>query len=162
MAVDVDLSEEKLAQLSLVGTQQVFDLMVSEVPLEPEEWEICDKLRAFDGVVAMVTFAGEWVGAGMLCFDEHLACVVGGKMLMTEVEQVDADVLDGVGELANMILGNFKESIEPQTGPLTLSIPTVVFGKNFLARAGVHAPWIKRKYKSGEHTFEVWVSIQAV
>ena len=39
------------------------------------------------------------------------------------------EVLDGIGELANMILGNFKESIETQTGPLALTVPTVVYGK---------------------------------
>ncbi len=161
MPVDVELEPKKLGELAVKGTEQVFELMVG-IPIEAGETAVHEKLHAFDGVVAMVTFTGDWVGAGMICFDEELACVVGSKMLMTEVPQVDADVLDGVGELANMILGNFKETIEPQTGPLSLSIPTVIYGKNFLARAGVHAPWVVAPFRSGEHSFEVWVSIQAV
>ena len=60
---------------------------------------------------------------------------------MTEVAEVDGEVLDGIGELANMILGNFKESIETQTGPLALTVPTVVYGKNFQTRTPVLASW---------------------
>ena len=160
--VDTDLGVEQLGELTLTATEQVFELMVGEVTLEAGEAKVRPKLHPFDGVVALVTFAGDWVGAGMLCFDESLACTVGSKMLMTEVSQVDADVLDGVGELANMILGSVKERIEPQTGPLSLSVPTVVYGKNFLARPGVQSPWVSQSFRCGHQSLEVWVSIQPV
>lgn len=160
MTTDTEIGMERLGELTLSATRHVFDLMVGEVHLEAEEAVARPELHPFDGVVALVTFTGDWVGAGMLCFDETLACIVGSKMLMTEVEKVDADVLDGVGELANMILGSIKEGLEERTGPLSLSVPTVVYGKNFLARPGVHAPWVSRSFRSGERSLEVWVSIQ--
>lgn len=160
MPVDSEIRPQLLGELTLSATNHVFDLMVGEIALEAEEAIEQPELRPFDGVVALVSFTGAYVGAGMLCFDETLACIVGSKMLMTEVEKVDGDVLDGVGELANMILGGVKEHLEAQTGPLSLSVPTVVYGKNFLARPGVHAPWVSRSFRSGERSLEVWVSIQ--
>ncbi len=52
-------------------------------------------------------------------------------MLMTEAPSVNEDVLDAVAELTNMIIGNVKTELEAQVGPLGLSIPTVVYGRNF-------------------------------
>ena len=59
-------------------------------------------------------------------------------MLMTESSAVDEEVLDAVAELTNMIIGGVKTDLEPTLGPLGLSIPTVVFGKNFKAKSASH------------------------
>ena len=150
-----------LAEIVHVSTEQVFEMMLG-IPVEYRGWNEKDKVPSFHGVVGMITFTGDWVGAGLLYADEEIACKLGSKMLMTEVSQVDADVLDGVGELANMILGSVKERIEPQTGPLSLSVPTVVYGKNFLARPGVQSPWVSQSFRCGHQSLEVWVSIQPV
>ncbi len=56
-------------------------------------------------------------------------------MLMTEAPSVNEDVLDAVAELTNMIIGSVKTDLESQLGPLGLSIPTVVFGRNFRTRS---------------------------
>ena len=40
------------------------------------------------------------------------------------------EVLDAVGELTNMIIGTVKNGLEEHLGPMQLSVPTVVYGKN--------------------------------
>jgi CheY-specific phosphatase CheX len=40
-----------------------------------------------------------------------------------------------------MILGNLKTSIEDQVGSMWLSVPTVVFGRNFTARSIGKQKW---------------------
>jgi chemotaxis protein CheX len=62
-------------------------------------------------------------------------------MLMMESTGVDEDVLDAVAELTNMIVGSVKNDLEPHLGPLGLSIPTVVFGRNFRTKSAGNTEW---------------------
>jgi chemotaxis protein CheX len=98
-----------------------------------------------DGVVALVGLAGQWVGTGIIQCDAGLACDIYSALLGTQChaapEGVDGDVLDAVAELANMIVGNVKNIVEERLGPMGMSIPTVVFGRNFMTRGGGADPW---------------------
>ena len=157
----VSIPPATLAEIVHASTEQVFEMMLG-IPVEYKGWDEKDKVPSFHGVVGMITFTGAWVGAGLLYANEEIACKLGSKMLMTEVEQVDAEILDGVGELCNMILGNVKEGLEHRTGPLSLGIPTVVYGRNFLARPNVRSTWVETKLDSEGQEFSVWAAIQPV
>jgi hypothetical protein len=61
-----------------------------------------------------------------------------------------------------MIIGNLKEQLESRTGPLALSIPTVVYGKNFATRTAVRAPWSVQPFHVGEHVLEIRSCARAV
>jgi chemotaxis protein CheX len=93
-------------------------------------------------VVSFVGLAGPWAGAGSLSCSAALACRVCASMLMMEATMVNEDVLDAVAELTNMIIGNVKTTLESQLGPLGLSIPTVVYGRNFKTKTAGTAEWI--------------------
>ena len=98
--------------------------------------------HANDGVVSLIGLAGTWTGAGSLSCSPVLACRVCSHMLMTESTSVNEDVLDAVAELTNMIIGSVKTDLEQHLGPLGLSIPTVVFGRNFKTRTTGNTEWI--------------------
>ena len=137
------------------ATESVFSMMLN-LPAEVQPHQIVPQPEPVDGVVALVGFAGPWAGTGVLFCDEHFARKIGSAMLMTEVAEINGDVLDGLGEVANMILGNFKEGLDSLTGPLQLSAPTVVYGKNFSTRSGIKADWTLVPFKSGDDgIFEV-------
>jgi chemotaxis protein CheX len=57
-------------------------------------------------------------------------------MLLAEDSSVSEEVLDAIAEVTNMIIGHVKSSLERHLGPLGLSIPTVVFGRNFKPKRG--------------------------
>ena len=59
-----------------------------------------------------------------------------------EAQSVDSDVLDAVAEMANMIIGNVKTGLEQELGPMGMSIPTIIFGKNFSARSAGSEEWL--------------------
>lgn len=161
MITETHLSVETLSAAARTSASNVFSMMLAmEVnPLEPYTQ---DDPKPYDGVVSLVTFSGKWIGAGMFCCHEDLARRIGAAMLGHEVRQIDSDVLDGIGEMANMIIGNLKEQLEGKTGPLTLSIPTVVYGKNFSTRTAVKAPWAVQPFKIGDHILEVRCCARAV
>jgi chemotaxis protein CheX len=60
---------------------------------------------------------------------------------MSEFDTVNDDVLDAVAEVTNMVIGNVKTILENELGPMALSIPTVVFGRNFTARSAGSEAW---------------------
>jgi chemotaxis protein CheX len=97
---------------------------------------------ANDGVMSLIGLAGPWTGAGSISCSPTLACRICSQLLMTESTSVNEDVLDAVAELTNMIIGSVKTDLEQHLGPLGLSIPTVVFGRNFRTRTTGNAAWI--------------------
>ena len=99
-----------------------------------------------DGVVSFIGIAGSWAGTGSLSCSAALACRVCAAMLMTEAPSVNEDVLDAVAEITNMIIGSVKTDLEAELGPLGLSIPTVVFGRNFKTRSAAAAEWIHVRF----------------
>lgn len=98
--------------------------------------------EANDGVVSFIGLAGSWAGTGSLACSPAFACRVCSQMLMTESSAVNEEVLDAVAELTNMIIGGVKNDLERRLGPLGLSIPTVVFGRNFKTKGAGTAEWI--------------------
>lgn len=52
---------------------------------------------------------------------------------MTDFPSVDEEVLNAMGELTNIIIGNVKGIIEQSVGPMALSAPTSIVGQNLIA-----------------------------
>jgi chemotaxis protein CheX len=128
------------------STIEVFSTMLS-VEMTPgvasSEGETPD---ASCEVVAFIGIAGPWAGTGSLSCSAALACRACTNMLMTEASTVNEEVLDAMAELTNMVIGNVKTLLESQLGPLGLSIPTVVYGRNFKTKTAGTADWIVLRF----------------
>jgi len=94
-----------------------------------------------EGVVSLIGLAGQWQGTGSVFCSAPFACRLSSRMLLAEFNAVDDEVLDAIAELTNMILGNVKTGLEEHLGPMGLSIPTVVYGKNFTAKSAGDGEW---------------------
>lgn len=101
---------------------------------------------ANDGVVSLIGLAGTWTGTGSIGCSAALACRVCSQLLMTDTQSVNEEVLDAVAELTNMIVGSVKTDLEQHLGPLGLSIPTVVYGRNFKTRSTGSAEWTTLRF----------------
>jgi chemotaxis protein CheX len=86
------------------------------------------------GTVAMVGMAGAVSGNGCLCLSKNLSCRLASALLMTQLDEVNDEVLDAVAELANMIIGGLKTELEESAGPMGLSVPTVIFSEHYITR----------------------------
>ena len=112
------------------------------------------------GVSAMVGIVGTWTGAGAVSCDEALACRLAGAMLMSQYDKVDEDVLDAMGEIANMVIGNIKTNLEADLGHMQLGVPTVTYGKDFATRSTtVKMSWILVPFACGSETLFVQVML---
>jgi chemotaxis protein CheX len=129
------------------STLQVFSTMLG-VELPPgESVDASGVTDIHCEVVALIGIAGAWAGAGSISCSAETACRVCAHMLMTEAPSVNEDVLDAVAELTNMIVGNVKTELEARVGPLGLSIPTVVYGRNFQTKTARASGWIVTRFR---------------
>jgi len=139
-----------IAQSLIRSTSDVFSTMLgTELPkgeVTVEGIAEGTTSEASDGVVSFIGIAGSWAGTGSVSCSAAMACRICASMLMTEAPSVNEDVLDAVAEITNMIIGSVKTDLEAELGPLGLSIPTVVFGRNFKTRSAAAAEWIHVRF----------------
>lgn len=123
------------------AAHEVFSTMLN-VELQPGQ-EYVEKPGATpaSGVVSLVGLAGPWVGTGSLSCSANAACKIAGHLLMAEYEAISEDVLDAVAEVTNMVIGNVKTVLEDALGPMGLSTPTVIYGRNFQTRSSKNQNW---------------------
>lgn len=148
------MTNEKVFQAIQEATSAVFSTMLNLEPLPGEPRQETDP-PPLNGVMALLGFTGQWVGTGMFYCQEKLACRLSSLMLMSEISDITTDVLDGVGELANMIMGNMKDQLEPVMGDLAMSIPTVVYGRNFRTRTTALRNWLVAPFSLDGDSFEI-------
>jgi len=134
---------QKLIVDSLMrSTADVFSTMLGTELTKGEVTFEATTSEPNDGVVSFIGIAGSWAGTGSLTLSPAMACRICEAMLMTEASAVNEDVLDAVAEITNMVIGSVKTDLENELGPLGLSIPTVVFGRNFKTRSAGTNEWI--------------------
>ena len=124
------------------AAHEVFETMLSMEIVNGEAFVEREAAPSSEGVVALIGLAGEWVGTASLSCSAPFACRIASQMLMMDAQSVDGDVLDAVAEVANMIIGNVKTGLEQELGPMGMSIPTIIFGKNFSARSAGNEEWL--------------------
>jgi len=108
-----------------------------------------------EGVVSLIGLAGTWVGTGSMSCSGDTARKLSGQLLMCEFESVNEEVLDAVAELTNMIIGSFKTAIEDHLGTMVLSVPTVIFGRNFTTRTLSNNDWTRIPFSCRHGDFDL-------
>jgi chemotaxis protein CheX len=91
------------------------------------------------GMMALVGLTGNWSGAGTFGCSPALGNRAAAAMFMSEpsadLTAINDEVLDTVAEITNMVVGNIKNALEPTLGPMAISIPSVIYGRNFHFRS---------------------------
>jgi chemotaxis protein CheX len=111
-----------------VATREVFELMLrSQLSLA----ESAEAKPPHD-VTAMVGLAGKLCGMLSFCCDKKAALLITSKMLGVELDKISKNEMsDALGEVSNMVAGNFKNKISGLGDGCMLSPPTVVTGSDY-------------------------------
>jgi chemotaxis protein CheX len=125
--------QNEMAEMLFAATQEVFTSMLGSEIQQVSAPE-AQRSTPFDGVLSLIGLAGALIGNGALVCSAETACDLSSKLLGAEFLRVDEEVLDAVGEITNMVVGGFKNLLEAHVGPLQMSIPSIVFGKNICTR----------------------------
>jgi chemotaxis protein CheX len=149
-AVLTQVSAEMVAQIveSVFITMMNLEVVPSQIPWSPSH----------DQLTSAVHLSGEWNGAVLFECNRWEACRFTGRFLsMDPPDEVNDDVRDVLGELANMIGGNMKCAV---TTGLSLSMPSVTDGSDYGLR--VCGPEVQDRlgFECAEGPF--WVTLLAV
>lgn len=154
------MTREEMASAISSATNEVFSTMLDlEISAGQVEDDSNTTTSRASGVVALLGLAGEWVGNGRICCTPEFGCKMASQLLMQPCEAVNEEVLDAIGEVANMIIGNVKNALEERLGTLSLSTPTVIYGHNFEARSVGVRERITLTFNSGPEQLLVQISI---
>ena len=128
---EANLTEEDVRSSIEEITKGVFSTMVmmdvtAESPLtEPV-------VTFHDTLTSMVGLAGSHSGILAIHCPKNLALKITSNMLGMEVTEIDDDVNDAMGEIANMVGGDVKHIFSPKGADINLSIPTVIYGSDYV------------------------------
>ena len=86
------------------------------------------------GITSMVGLAGTLRGLLSLRCSSKSAALMASKMLGIDASSNGDEVQDAVGEVCNMVAGNFKNKIAGLGDGCQLSVPTVITGEDYCLR----------------------------
>jgi chemotaxis protein CheX len=117
----LDVYRDDLARI----VQSVFSTMMDvEVAVSAAPWT-----HTSDTITSAVQFVGAWKGAALVECRAPQAFQLAARFMGIDVPvEIDEEVRDVMGELANMVAGNLK-SLLPHG--VDLSMPTVVVGSDY-------------------------------
>lgn len=110
-----------------LATQEVFELMLGS------SLEVLSGTSLEPGldVTALVGLAGELCGILTLRTSEKAAVRMACLMLGIDRKESDPQAWDAIGEICNMVAGNFKSKISGLGDGCVLSVPTVITGSGY-------------------------------
>jgi len=130
-------SEARQSWLPLLrlAAEEVFEIMLGT------KLEAADEGQATSSeITSMVGLAGQLCGVLTLRCGADTAKLMASKMLGPEAEQAEQQMWDAMGEICNMVAGNFKNKLTGLSDHCMLSVPTVITGGDYsfhsLADAG--------------------------
>ncbi len=138
------------------STRDVFEKMILRdlsfgIPIEG------DALRPRSNVVATVSFAGSESGVVVFYSTIDAANEIAGSLLGMEPAEVNGEMPDAIGEVANMIAGAFRTRMTEAGHPWVISIPTVTVGSDFYTKYVSDVRRILCPFQMGEK--EVFVEL---
>lgn len=117
---------------------------------------LAEKTTVFgNSISALLGLSGDL--KGMLCIHcpEQGAKAITASLLMMEVEELNEDVTDAMGELANMIAGGLKSRLSSDGRALELSIPTAIAGVSYTVNSLATAASVTVPFTVEDWTFLV-------
>ncbi len=122
-------------EILLDSAKEVFETMVfMDIEQSPDP-----VLRVEDeAILGSITFKGDLNGCLSICCNETCARMIGINMLGIEVNDPisRADIFDAIGEVSNMVMGSLKTRIQKEMDNISVSIPTVINGRNMETNLG--------------------------
>ena len=125
------MQEEMILEAIRASTRGVFSTMLEKDLVCETPCPDAGRAERTEGVMAQISVVGSCSITCLICCSAQAACSIAAILLMQECPQVEAEVLDAIAEMANMILGSVKTDLVAHLGDVNLSIPTVMYGQNF-------------------------------
>ncbi|MEH0019870.1 MAG: chemotaxis protein CheX [Desulfobacter sp.] len=113
--------------------------------------------KAIGDVTGVLGLTGVANGTISVTFEENCILTVVSNMFGEEMNTLNEDIADAVGELTNMISGQARRELDEAGKVFKAAIPSVITGKDHAIRHYTDGPKIAIPFKTdgGEFTIEV-------
>lgn len=111
----------------LDSVKEVFTIMVGTEVRVPDQ---ADPPLVTE-VTGMVGLAGELCGVLSVRCGKNCATKIASQMLGVPVAEAVSHLSDAVGEICNIVAGNFKAKIDGLQNKCMLSVPTIIIGGDY-------------------------------
>lgn len=120
----------KYAQDISDATQEIFSSMVMLDVSPGEAFKRVDS-KLENSISGIIGLAGTIKGMMAIHLPNDAALAITTAFLGMEVEEIDEDVCDAIGELANMLGGSMKTVLDPAGSEVQLSMPSAIHGEEY-------------------------------
>lgn len=135
-------------ELLCTSAQEVFEMMVG-VPLERCPDAAPSQPGEFTAVIGL---AGPINGVFSIRCDHKTACGLACGMLGICEQEARAEVWDALGEVCNMVVGNFKGKTGKLGETSLISVPTVIHGHDYRMRPLVNGSFVECLMRTADGT----------
>lgn len=149
-------SFDEISDRIIESTIEIFTGMVMmEISVAGESIKKLGPLK--QSITGMVGLAGTHKGILAVHFPKQIALDVTSSFLGMDVEEMNEDVQDAIGEIANMLGGNLKTILSDRGKDIQLSLPSTISGDayNFSSQADTEQLIIPFQAPSGIFYVEV-------
>lgn len=136
-----------------VSAREVFEMMLG-TSLECCEGECPSRTE----LTAMVGLAGPVSGIVSVRCDAVAAAEMASRMLGELIEPPDGRIMDALGEICNMLAGNFKGKVADLSDICMLSVPTIIRGADYQLHSLLTGSVTERALKFDGYPF--WISLE--
>lgn len=153
MTESVDIGNEIIG-----GCKDVFSTMLM-VELEADN-VVEGKTEIKSNITSMIGLGGGLKGLLAVHCPSSVAKKITSGFLGMDVEEIDDDVKDAIGEIANMVAGNLKISFAAIDVNIELAIPTSIVGDSFYVSGIADSTRIVVPFLMDNETF--WVELMYI
>ena len=159
IAESARFTEEQLAKYVIDATKSVFSTMIMMDP--SDDYPLKDPIKRFQcSITGMVGFAGIYSGVISIHCPVALALQITSSMLGMECDEVNEDLNDAIGEIANMLGGSVKQVLSKGGMDVKLSIPTVISGEDYTVNSLSDIDCVVIPFRVNDNRFLVGLTLK--
>ncbi|MGD9947966.1 MAG: chemotaxis protein CheX [Desulfobulbus sp.] len=151
-------SFDEVSDKLIESTIEIFTGMVMmDISVAGEPMHKLGSLK--QSITGMVGLAGTHKGVLAVHFPKQIALDVTSSFLGMEVDELNEDVQDAIGEIANMLGGNLKTILSDRGKDIQLSLPSTISGDEYNFSSQADAEQIILPFKAPSGLFYVEVEL---
>lgn len=112
---------------------------------------------SYGDISGMIGFVGALHGIIAVTFPKCIALQAVGSMIGEVYPEIDDDILDGTGELINIIAGNAKTIFKERGWDVAISLPSIMVGEGHSISIPQSIMSVVAEFKAGSQPF--WLEI---
>lgn len=145
----------------VASTRDLFKTMLNCEAERGEVGVVTEGSRAGD-LSAMIGLSGDVRGTVVLGFPIDTALKVAGRMLSSEMQTVDEEVIDAISEAVNIVAGGAKAKFNSGGGPpIALGLPVVVQGGDYNIDFPSKSAWLDVPFTSELGPFALRITFES-